>query len=72
MKIMFNKEQKNEFFGRLLSFVSRKFVLAVFIMIISSIMVFKAELSPETWLIIAAGDVLTYNFSNAYSKKHKN
>ena len=65
------KEEKKELKGRLLSFVSRKFVMAFLILILSTVMVFAADLDARYWLGIMVTDLLGYNFSNAYAKKTK-
>lgn len=71
MKIMLNEEEKKELKGRLLGFVSRKFILSMIILVLSTIMVINGELEAKYWLGIIASDVLGYNFSNSYSKKYK-
>jgi hypothetical protein len=67
----FSKEQQEELKGRLLSFVSRKFILSVIIMAVSSAMVIGGSLDADIWLKVVAADVLGYNFGNAFSKRAK-
>jgi hypothetical protein len=65
------EDEKKELKGRLLSFVSRKFLIALVILIASTVMVMKNQLDATQWLGIVTADLLTYDFSNAYSKKAK-
>ncbi|MFW6265047.1 MAG: hypothetical protein ACOC3B_02970 [Bacillota bacterium] len=62
---------KEEFYGRLLSFLSKKFIIACFILIVSTFMVLQGKISGEYWLGIMTADVLAYDFSNAVAKKYK-
>jgi len=64
-------KHKDEFYGRLLSFISKKFLLACFILVVSTYMVLQGEISGEYWLGVVVADILAYDFSNAVSKKYK-
>jgi hypothetical protein len=65
------ENEKKELKGRLLSFISRKFLIALVILIASTVMVMKDQLNATQWLSIVTADLITYDFSNAYSKKAK-
>ncbi|MFW6377642.1 MAG: hypothetical protein ACOCZ5_03245 [bacterium] len=66
------EEQKQELIGRLLSFISRKFLISLLIFIVSTVMVLKGSLSAEYWLGVIVADMLGYDLSNSASKKYKN
>jgi len=67
---LFTEKQKEELAGRLLSFLSRKFILSFLVLLLSTYMVSKGELEARYWLGIVASDIVGYNFSNSFSKKH--
>lgn len=70
VKIMieFTEEEKQELRYRIVSMVSRKFLISLLILVVSTYMVFTGNLTGESWLLVAAGDILGYQFSNALSK----
>jgi len=61
-------EQINEIKGRLIAFISRKFLMALLIFFASTAMVMQGELDAKVWLGIVVSDLLSYNFANAKSK----
>lgn len=65
------EEEKNELKGRLLGFVSRKFILSVVILVVSTVMVANGSLEADMWLKIVVADLLGHNFANAFSKRAK-
>lgn len=66
--IKFTEEEKREIVGRIISMLSRKFIMSLLIFAVSTYLVSRGVLSAERWLVIVAGDILGYQFSNAYSK----
>ena len=66
------QEERDELVGRLLSFLSRKFLLSLMVFIVSTIMVTQGELDANYWLGIVTTDLLQFGASNAISKKYKN
>mgnify|MGYP000249884312 CR=1 FL=1 len=66
------QEERDELVGRLLSFLSRKFLLSLMVFIVSTIMVTQGELDANYWLGIVTTDLLQFGVSNAASKKYKN
>lgn len=62
------EEQINEIKGRLIAFISRKFLMALLIFFASTAMVMRGELDAKVWLGIVVSDLLSYNFANAKSK----
>lgn len=62
------EEQINEIKGRLIAFISRKFLMALLIFFASTTMVMRGELDAKVWLGIVVSDLLSYNFANAKSK----
>jgi len=62
------EEQINEIKGRLIAFISRKFLMALLIFFASTAMVMQGELDAKVWLGIVVSDLLSYNFANAKSK----
>ena len=65
------EEQKEELTGRALAFLSRKYIMALIILAVSTVMVLQGELDAKIWLGIVVSDLLSYNFANASQKKHK-
>ena len=65
------EEEKKELKGRLLSFVSRKFILALIVLTVSTVMVLQGDLNAQIWLGVVAVDVVGYDYANAKSKKVK-
>lgn len=63
-----NEEEIAEIKGRLIAFISRKFLIALIILIASTAMVLEGELDAKIWLGIVVSDLLSYNFANAKSK----
>jgi positive regulator of sigma E activity len=66
------KEHRDEVVGRLLSFLSKKFIMALLIFIVSTVFVALDKIDGLHWLGITVSDLLGYNFANSYTKKHKN
>jgi|AntRauTorckE6833_2_1112554.scaffolds.fasta_scaffold09037_5 positive regulator of sigma E activity len=66
------KEHRDEVVGRLLSFLSKKFIMALLIFIVSTVFVALDKIDGLHWLGIMVSDLLGYNFANSYTKKHKN
>ena len=62
---------KREIQYRLISFISRKFVIALIILIGSLFMLYLERISGQAWTIIVSADVITFTASNALSKKYK-
>jgi len=44
--------------------------LSFLVLLLSTYMVSKGELEARYWLGIVASDIVGYNFSNSFSKKH--
>jgi hypothetical protein len=63
------EEEKQELRGRLISFISRKFVLALIVLIVSTVVVLEGQLDARIWLGIVAADVIGYDYGNAKSKQ---
>ena len=62
------EEEKQELRGRLISFVSRKFVLALIVLVVSTFMVIEGDLDPQIWLGVVAVDVIGYDYANVKTK----
>jgi|GEM_PF-3568408 len=67
---MTNKEVK-ELRGRLIAFVSRKFFIAMLILVVSSLFVHWGYIDGTQWFVVATADILGYDFSNALAKRKK-
>ena len=63
-----NEEEKRELINRLLSFVSRKFVLALIVLVVSTFLVIEGDLDAQIWLGVVAVDIISYDYANVKSK----
>lgn len=50
-------------------YLSRKFILAIFILVISTIALFTNYIDGTHWAAIIATDMFSYDFSNAINRK---
>jgi len=62
------EEEMKEVKGRLIAFISRKFIMALMVLIASTTMVIVGELDAKIWLGIVVSELLSYNYANAKSK----
>lgn len=62
---------KEEIKGRLVSFVSKKFILSILVFIVATILVIANYISGDHWTVIVTSDIVVYEGSNAISKKYK-
>jgi hypothetical protein len=66
--INMTEEEMKEVKGRLIAFISRKFIMALMVLIASTTMVIAGELDAKIWLGIVVSELLSYNYANAKSK----
>jgi phenylpyruvate tautomerase PptA (4-oxalocrotonate tautomerase family) len=66
--INMTEEEMKEVKGRLIAFISRKFIMALMVLIASTTMVIVGELDAKIWLGIVVSELLSYNYANAKSK----
>jgi len=62
------EEEMKEVKGRLIAFISRKFIMALMVLIASTTMVIAGELDAKIWLGIVVSELLSYNYANAKAK----
>ena len=66
--INMTEEEMKEVKGRLIAFISRKFIMALMVLIASTTMVIAGELDAKIWLGIVVSELLSYNYANAKGK----
>jgi hypothetical protein len=66
--INMTEEEMKEVKGRLIAFISRKFIMALMVLIASTTMVIAGELDAKIWLGIVVSELLSYNYANAKAK----
>lgn len=59
---------KSELKGRIISFLSRKFIMTLIIFLVSTYFVLKGLLSTEVWAGVIITDMLSYDYNNRKSK----
>lgn len=62
---------KDEIKCRLVSFISKKFIIAIVVLLGSLFMLHTGRISGQEWTIIVSADTVVYSATNAFSKKYK-